>query len=442
MSVKMDVMRLAHRTRVKLDVTRDDFVHINICGHTYQVLKSTLDRFPCTMLGDEKRRKEHYVDFLNAYYFDEDRRLFESILYYYQSGGFLIRPCNISMETYSEKVRFYGLSEKVLRNMQHMEGYVPPENVVDEVPDLHWKRKVWLITEHPETSLLARLFGGIMILIILLSIVTFCMDTLPQFDHHPGESESHAHCQQGNSTQRAGNSSCVEEKVKFVGVPITKKFISIVESGSTICFTIEYIIRFIVSPQKWKFLKSFLNLIDLGAILPFYIMLAVNMTGPGAGFGVVRVARIFRVLRVLKLSRHSMGLQVLGNTLKASMRELLMIFFTMSCSIIIFSSAMYYAEMDYNENARDTGEQTTFESIPDAFWYSLVTMTTVGYGDYFPLSIPGRLVGGLCAISGVLMVAMVVPVVVANFEFYYKRDKMISVRKKERTLSMAKELET
>ena len=85
----------------------------------------------------------------------------------------------------------------------------------------------------------------------------------------------------------------------------------------------------------------------------------------------------------------------------------------------------------YAENDVDQG---SFDSIPDAFWYTLVTMTTVGYGDYFPLSVPGKFVGGACAITGVLVVAMVVPVVVNNFDFFYKRDKMNLARKEEKRL--------
>ena len=93
---------------------------------------------------------------------------------------------------------------------------------------------------------------------------------------------------------------------------------------------------------------------------------------------------------------------------------------------------MYYAE----HGTTSAKDDSSFKSIPDAFWYTLVTMTTVGYGDYFPLSIAGKLVGGACAINGVLVVAMVVPVIVNNFEFFYKRDKMSLARKEEKRLRL------
>ena len=83
------------------DLTPDDFVHINVCGHNYKILHSTLDKFPLTLLGNREKREKHYVDFLDAYYFDENREVFDSILYYYQSDGSLVRPQNIPMDLYA-----------------------------------------------------------------------------------------------------------------------------------------------------------------------------------------------------------------------------------------------------------------------------------------------------------------------------------------------------
>jgi len=166
-----------------------------------------------------------------------------------------------------------------------------------------------------------------------------------------------------------------------------------------------------------------MNIIDLLAILPYFITLGTELADDGSDAGrssnqamslaVLRVIRLVRVFRIFKLSRHSKGLQILGQTIRASMRELgLLIFFLFIC-VVLFSSAIYFAE---------TPAGSRFTSIPDAFWWAVVTMTTVGYGDMFPVSAWGKLVGSLCAIAGVLTIALPVPVIVSNFNYFYNRE--------------------
>lgn len=133
-----------------------------------------------------------------------------------------------------------------------------------------------------------------------------------------------------------------------------------------------------------------------------------------ASLAVLRIVRLVRVFRIFKLSRHSKGLQILGRTIRASMRELGLLMFFLGICIVLFSSAVYFAELD--------SPYSHFRSIPDAFWWAVVTMTTVGYGDMRPVTPLGKLVGSLCALTGVLTIALPVPVVVSNFNYFYNKE--------------------
>ncbi|XP_057317686.1 potassium voltage-gated channel subfamily A member 1-like isoform X2 [Hydractinia symbiolongicarpus] len=390
-----NMLRYAESPRVAYEkaspIKEADLVSINVCGMVYETLQSTLQKFPNTLLGDEKRREKHFVNSRNMYFFDRNRQSFEAILYYYQTGGILIRPPNVPMVLFSEEISFFDLGEVAFMKLQEEEGYIPDKERL--LPKKEWQRKIWELFEFPDTSTAARILAGWSIFVIVLSITVFCVETLPEFSKEDSE----------NTTSTENNS-----RNKF-----TQPWFSL-ELGCIVWFTFEYIMRLISSPQKWKFLKSFLNVIDLLAIAPYFITLSLS-NGDTTPLSVLRVVRLVRVFRIFKLSRHSLGLRILGHTLKASVSELGMLIFFLILGVILFSSAIFYAEQGQNDE---------FQSIPDTFWYCLVTMTTVGYGDKVPATLIGKLVGSLCAIVGVLMIALPVPVIVSNFEFFYKRDRM------------------
>ena len=357
---------------------------INISGLRFETFSNTLEKFPETLLGSQMKRQPFFDEELGEYFFDRNRSAFEAILAYYQNDGVIFRPKNVPAKLIAREVKFFELGSAAMSQLFEVPGYYGSENKV--LPANKWQRKVWLLFEHPDSSSFARVLAFWSITVILLSIVTFCLESLPRF-----------RC-------RSSNKYCSTEK--------DQPWVSI-EIVCIVWFTLEYLVRFLSSPAKTKFLKSFLNIIDLVAILPYYITLPMD-TSSGSSFAILRVIRLVRVFRIFKLSRHSKGLQILGQTLKASMRELGMLIFFMIIVVVLFSSTIYFAE--------GQTEGSHFSSIPDAFWWAVVTMTTVGYGDKYPKTPLGKLIGSICALYGVLTIALPVPVIVSNFTYFYQNE--------------------
>lgn len=345
-------------------------IFLQVSGLLFETQLRTLNRFPDTLLGDPERRIVYFDPYRNEYFFDRYRPAFEAILYYYQSGGRLNRPENVPLDIFSEELAFFELGEEAITKFRKDEGFIKEKEL--PLPENLFQRRIWLLFEDPQSSKQAQFIGIISVSVILISIACFCIETKPQFKKY-------------KLHQVSGNVTLVEEDE----VPDITDGFFMVETLCIIWFTIEFFGRFLSCPTKLSFMCEVMNVIDVMAIIPYFFTLTTVFAADdpkpkkvktdlnsdeSSTLALLRIIRLLRVFRIFKLSRHSKGLRIIARTLQASMKELALLMFFLCIGAVIFSSAAFFAE--------GPTEESHFRSIPDACYWAIVTMTTVGYGDY------------------------------------------------------------
>ncbi len=186
-----------------------------------------------------------------------------------------------------------------------------------------------------------------------------------------------------------------------------------VEWFFTILFTIEYILRLLSVGKPMKYAKSFFGVIDLLAFLPTYLSVLI----PGSQlFLVVRVLRVIRIFRVLKLLPYLTEAQFLMKALAASRRKIMVFLLIVLLCVIIMGSFMYVIE----------GEENGFTSIPRSIYWSIVTLTTVGYGDISPQTTIGQILASIIMIFGYGIIA--VPTGIVSVEIARKTTGIITTQ--------------
>jgi len=188
-----------------------------------------------------------------------------------------------------------------------------------------------------------------------------------------------------------------------------EQIFQIVELFSVVVFTIEYLLRLWVADinkdvgnSRVKFTFSPLGLIDLFAILPFYLPMIFPID-----LRVVRILRLFRLLRIFKLGRFSKSLKTINEVLRETKTDLAITIFVAFILLILSSTLMYYVENEV--------QPEKFASIGHSFWWSVATLTTVGYGDVYPVTAMGKFLSAIIALIGIGFVALPTGIISSSF---------------------------
>lgn len=202
-----------------------------------------------------------------------------------------------------------------------------------------------------------------------------------------------------------------------------------IEAACIAWFTVELTIRFATSRDKKHFFLKALNVVDLVAILPFYIDVIFRAASSSADRSASRVTvlllllRFTRLSRVIKLSKHSLGMSSIWETISRSQAALSLMFFLLTICLIVGASAIYFSEQtvshwdadgrEWKRNRND--EPSPFQSIFHAMWFALVTITTVGYGDDRVESALGKIADVVLMLFGVFVIAFPTVILSSNF---------------------------
>ncbi|XP_064618881.1 potassium voltage-gated channel protein Shaw-like isoform X2 [Lineus longissimus] len=405
----------------------DKRILINVGGEKFETFSRTLENIPGTrlaLLSSLMEEDESYDAERNEYFFDRNPAAFRDILNFYRTEELHIDQ-SVCGNGLKSELDFWGVEEQDIepccwssysKFVDHKDTLAALDDDFATAPTssawgaekpwhTRFRYNMWRLLEDPTSSIMAKVYVAVSMTFVMLSIALFVLET---------------HCKFRIISYKAPNSTlttvceCKDHNVLDVKGVCESKVNPVMEYIDYVCFVfffVEIVLRFSFSMDRKAFLKTPLNIIDIICILPYLLSLILKNVGDNDDVSrilrAVLALRVIRLLRIFRLMKHYVAFKILVYTIKVSSKELILIVVLLFIGVLIFACLIHLVESD------------TFDNIPIGFWWALVTMTTVGYGDKYPKREAGYFVGSICVICGVLTIAFTVPIVVNNFTLYY-----------------------
>nr|XP_044999426.1 potassium voltage-gated channel subfamily G member 2 [Jaculus jaculus] len=397
-------------------------VIINVGGCRVRLAWAALARCPLARLERLRACRGHdellrvcddYDVSRDEFFFDRSPCAFRAIVALLRAGKLrLLRgPCALA---FRDELAYWGIDEArlercCLRRLRRREEEaaeartVPaargapgsPARVLGPGRLESGRRRLRDVVENPHSGLAGKLFACVSVAFVAVTAVGLCLSTMPDIRAEEERGECSAKCRN----------------------------LFVLETVCVAWFSFEFLLRSLQAESKCAFLRTPLAIIDILAILPFYVSLLAGLaTGPTgskllerAGLA-LRLLRALRVLYVMRLARHSLGLRSLGLTVRRCAREFGLLLLFLCVAMALFAPLVHLAE-------RELGARRDFSSVPASYWWAVISMTTVGYGDMVPRSLPGQVVALSSILSGILLMAFPVTSIFHTFSRSYSELK-------------------
>ncbi|OWF42692.1 potassium voltage-gated channel protein Shaw-like [Mizuhopecten yessoensis] len=412
-----------------------DLITINVRGTVFMTDASNIRNILLTSpLLNLNEQSKYYNAERQEYFFDRNASVFESVLDYFVTNKLHV-PTTVCAGRVRDELAFWGIpgkhiekccwktffqSTEDMNTIQQLLKYIPCVQRRDRccswtsIPKLtqasSLRSRMWKFLHDFNSSTSAKVFHALVCLTIILSTVLLLLQTVSavRFDNpEPATFENH--------TSKA---------LRMYWNTTPHLSIICLEAITNAFLTIDWILRFITCPNRMFFMKHFLNVTDLVAWVGTWMSFSV-ITEPNAFFShdhtmaivmPVCLLTAIRGFRVFRLISNNCGVKILMLAVVTSTRELCILLMTFSCAAIVFAVLLYSAQLPCDS-------PTSPPNALFAIWWAVITMTTVGYGDYYPTEPLGHVIGVVCAITGIVLIALPVAVTSSTFNDFYSFSK-------------------
>ncbi|VDI62412.1 Hypothetical predicted protein [Mytilus galloprovincialis] len=442
-------------------IMEEKYVIINISGQIYRIQRHIKNKLPAENksihITENGEMQTHYL-----YY--RDKSVFERVLQFY--GGSCIHiPHNVCPVAFVEELKFWGINSSSLSSCCFLKyKQQTAENVllhtymedqrkekVDTISTTISKlQKLRLYGRHileiNGNSMPCKVYFAVSTFCILLAVFSIAISTLPEYRRNDSDTNVTEHeyvcssCSGGNKakttssnipflkdngmlkqvTDSANRSDSLNNfhtdklsdmlnnfQLKVDCFEITQECFVIILVGTNICFAVDIMCRCFCAKSIKSVLVDPLNIIDITLTICAIFKVIQDKTEPSVNYHVLLYIQSFRVCRLFRLIRRLKAFRVRYFTLKSSKKELFAMCMYVCFVVILLSNFIYFVE----------GEN--FSSIPHSWWFSIVTMTTLGYGDMIPKTVVGKIMASFCSLLGLLLFSLVIPVMATTYISIY-----------------------